>query len=245
MNIHNHPILVFLHGHGVSPVIWDSLYSSLASDYKVVRPNYSLSTSHTSIDGYAETLQGQLRLSGLGSYILIGHSMGGYIALAMAEKYPDCVKGVVLFNSTAFADVDSDQQRQKRQDAKKLLQTEGGKAFVEKTIPTMFSDPESDLVNPLVEAHVTLPTDALLAGLEAIRTRPDRSAFLQRADFPVLIIAGRYDKAIPFERSEELHKKVPNAEFAILDQSGHMGMLEEPENSLNVLKSFLDKIPAV
>ncbi|RYF63359.1 MAG: alpha/beta fold hydrolase, partial [Cytophagaceae bacterium] len=102
----NRPTLVFLHGHPVSPVIWDFLSSALSDDYAIVKPDFSRLTQHTSVDAYADELHGQLASSEMGACVLIGHSMGGYIALAAAEKYPDRVKGIVLFNSTAFADPD-------------------------------------------------------------------------------------------------------------------------------------------
>ena len=240
------PTLVLLHGHPLSPVIWDFLSSSLDGDYALVKPDFSQLTNYQDIDAYAEELYGQLSSSEMGPCVLIGHSMGGYIALAMAEKHPDRVKGMVLFNSTAFADPDTDQQRQKRQDAQTMLETAGAQAFVEKTMPGMFSEAHRQSLaremEQLIGAHKNLPTEAVLAGLQAIRTRPDRSGILQNADFPILIIAGREDKAIPIERSEELRQKLPNAEFVVLEQSGHLGMVEEPEASLLALKPFLEKI---
>lgn len=240
------PTLVLLHGHPLSPVIWDFLSTSLDDDYAIIKPDLSRLTDHTSIEAYADELHGQLSSSERGPCVLIGHSMGGYIALAVAEKYPDRVKGMVLFNSTAFADADTDEQRQKRQDAQTLLETAGGQAFVEKSVPAMFSETHRESlaseVAQLIEAHKSLPTEAMLAGLQAIRTRPDRSAMLQNAQFPVLIIAGREDKTIPFERSEELKQKLPNAQFVVLEQSAHLGMVEEPEASLLALKPFLEKI---
>lgn len=240
------PTLVFLHGHPVGPTIWDFVASSLTDDYAVVKPDLSRLTDHTTIDAYAEELRSQLSSSEKGACVLIGHSMGGYIALALAEKDPERVKGIVLFNSTAFADPDTDEQRQKRQEAQIMLETEGGHVFVEKTIPTMFSDEHrqslADTIRQLVDAHKHLPTEAMLAGLQAIRTRPDRLAVLKKADFPVLIIAGREDRAIPFERSEELKGQLPNAQFVVLEQSGHLGMIEEPEQSLLAIKPFLESI---
>ncbi|ARK11982.1 alpha/beta hydrolase [Fibrella sp. ES10-3-2-2] len=242
----NRPTLVLLHGHPLSPMIWDFLSSSLADDYAVVKPDLSRLTNQSDIDAYADELHAQLSSSDVGPCVLIGHSMGGYVALAILEKFPDRVKGIVLFNSTAFADPDTDEQRQKREDAKTLLEKEGGQAFVEKSVPGMFSDGHRETlaneVQQLIDVHKSLPTEAMLAGLQAIRTRPDRVHVLQKAAIPVLIIAGREDKAIPISRSEELKQQLPNAEFVVLDQSAHLGMIEEPEQSLLALKPFLEKI---
>ncbi|MEZ0541201.1 alpha/beta fold hydrolase [Fibrella arboris] len=240
------PTLVFLHGHPLSPMIWDFLASALADDYAIVKPDFSRLTEHDTVEAYADELHSQLSSSDMGPCVLIGHSMGGYIALATAEKYPDRVKGIVLFNSTAYADADTDQQRQKREEAKKTLETEQGHVFVEKSIPAMFADehrePLRDTIQQVVDAHKNLPNKAMLSGLQAIRTRPDRTAMLQKATFPVLIIAGRHDKAIPIDRSEALHQQLPTAMYVVLAHSGHLGMMEEPEQSLLTIKPFLEKI---
>ena len=239
------PTLVMLHGHGLSPSIWDFLYAPLANDYGILRPDLSRLIDFNTVETYADEVLGQITSSERGPCVLIGHSMGGYVALAIAEANPDRVKGLVLFNSTAFADTDTDEQRQKRDDGQRLLETEGGPAFIAKMLPTQFSEQSQtdipDLVRQTVETHKTLPTEALLAGWHAIRNRPDRSDMLIDAPYPVLIIAGRHDKAVPIERSEELHQKLPEAGYVVLERSGHLGMIEEPENSLLALKSFLNR----
>lgn len=237
------PTLVLLHGHGVGPQIWDSLQDALSPDYRILKPDFSAMTSHTSVEGYAEQLHSMLAASQIDRCVLIGHSMGGYVALALAASHPELVAGLVLFNSTAFADPDTDEQRAKRDAAKTQLQTEGAAAFVEKAVTSMFSKPDqqkkADLVRQTVDRYKTLPAEALLAGLQAIRTRPDRSAMLVDAPYPVLILAGRHDMAVPIERSQELAKKVPNAQLVILENSGHLGMLEEPDAAETALKQFL------
>lgn len=237
------PALVFLHGHGVGPQIWDSLQAALGDEYQIIKPDFSTLTNHTTVEAYAEQLYSMLVSTQITRCVLIGHSMGGYIALALAAAHPNLVAGLILFNSTAFADPDTDEQRAKRQAAQEQLKTEGGAAFVEKAVTTMFSMPNQqrkpDLVRQTVDRYESLPTEALLAGLEAIRSRPDRSAMLASAPYPVLIVAGHHDLAIPFERTQELKAKLPNATMVVLESSGHAGMLEEPEKAQEALKQFL------
>lgn len=237
------PTLVLLHGHGVSPLIWDDLYAALSDTYSIMRPDFSRMTSHTTVEAYAEDLYSMLATSQISRCVLIGHSMGGYVALALAAAHPDLVAALVLFNSTAFADPDTDEQREKRQTAQEMLQTEGSEPFVTKSIASMFSTPnqqkKADLVQHLIDDHKTLPAEALLAGLQAIRTRPDRSDRLVDAPFPVLIIAGRHDDAIPYERTQALKAKLPGAQLVTLENSGHLGMIEEPTASIEAVKQFV------
>lgn len=237
------PTLVLLHGHGLSPLIWDGLSAALSGDYTIMRPDFSRMTRHTTVEAYAEELFSMLAASQITRCVLIGHSMGGYVALALAAAHPDMVAGLVLFNSTAFADPDTDEQREKRRTAQEILETDGSEPFVTKSVASMFSTPNqqkrADLVQQVIEAHKTLPAEALLTGLQAIRTRPDRSDLLVNASFPVLILAGRHDSAIPYEQSQALKSKLPHAQLVMLESSGHLGMLEEPEAAVEAVREFL------
>lgn len=240
----NKPTLVLLHGHGVGPQIWDSLQEELEAEYQVLKPDLSTMTSHTSVEAYAEHLYSRLAAPAIGRIVLIGHSMGGYVALALAASHPERIAGLVLVNSTAFADPDTDEQRAKRDAAKAQLQTEGSAAFVEKAVTGMFAEAnqqeKAGLVRQTIDRYKTLPVEALLAGLQAIRSRPDRSALLADAPYPVLVLAGRHDKAVPIKRSQELSDELPNAQLVVLENSGHLAMLEEPEAVATAVKQFLN-----
>ncbi|MBO0936149.1 alpha/beta hydrolase [Fibrella sp. HMF5335] len=236
------PTLIFLHGHGVDPSIWDFLVPALDHDYAIQRPDLSRITEHTTIDAYAEAVHAMLSSSKIDQCILIGHSLGGYIALAFAKKHPELVRGLVLFHSTAFADADTDEQRKKRQDAQDMLEQQGAQPFVEKAVRAMFTpDHRDSMAGTYVDHNKTLPVDALLAGLQAIRSRQDQTPVLANATYPVLIIAGKQDEVLPISRSEELHKALPKADYVVLDNSAHLGMVEEPEASLRALQQFLEK----
>jgi len=106
MNLHR-KTLVLLHGHGIDDTIWDSLDAAINDSYTVVRPNISLLTSCQSVEEYADELHRFLTNANIQKCTLIGHSMGGYISLAFAEKYKDMLEGFGLFHSTAYADDDA------------------------------------------------------------------------------------------------------------------------------------------
>ncbi|OIN59517.1 alpha/beta fold hydrolase [Arsenicibacter rosenii] len=241
------PTLCLIHGHGVDPSIWDAVYDELSADVQIIKPNFSTSSSHETVEAYAEELYSLLQTAGIQKVVLIGHSMGGYIALAFAAKYPEMMAGLGLFHSTAFPDDEA--RKPKREQAIARLTSEGTSAFIDSAVPNMFSDEHKTSMPALVDAVVTkgkqLPAEALIAGIKAIQARPDRTLVLKNAAYPVLIIAGKDDKLVPFEKSKELFDMPSNVQTTVLEHSGHLGMLEEPAESVNAIRRFLIKVLAV
>ncbi|GAB2786432.1 alpha/beta hydrolase [Rhabdobacter roseus] len=235
--------LVLLHGHGVDDTIWEELDVLLNEYYTVVRPNLSLYTSCKSVEDYAEEVHRLITNANITKCTLIGHSMGGYIALAFAEKYPDMLEGFGLFHSTAYADDDAKkEQRNKMAD---LLGKQGAEAFLRHTGPSMFGERFKELAPERVASHVErfgkLPPEALAAGIEAMRDRPDRTQVLSQLPFPILFIIGMRDQLVPFEKSIELAEFPAKGYPFILAEAGHMGMIERPDASSRIIRWYLDK----
>lgn len=241
------PVLCLIHGHGVDSSIWDGLYDELSADVQIVKPDFSTLTNHDTIEAYAEELYSLLQTSGVQKVVLIGHSMGGYIALAFAESHPECLNGLGLFHSTAFAD--DDERKAKRQQAIEQLEQQGRGPFIEATVPNMFADENKEsmaaTIQTVIEKGRNLPADALKMGIKAMQGRPDRTHVLKQATFPVLLIAGRHDKLVSFEKSQELFDMPANVQTTVLEHSGHLGMLEEPSEAVNAIRRFLIKVMAV
>lgn len=235
------PVIVLIHGHGVNASIWNAVHDNLSADFSIVKPDFSEHTNHESIDAYAEEVFSQLQASQIESSVLVGHSMGGYIALAFAEQHPELVKGLVLVNSTAFADDEA--KKQGRQKAVETMQENGSGAFIEQTVPKMFGETynqsRSEDVRKQVEQFSALPSDALISGVKAMASRPDRTHVLKDASFPVLLIAGQQDQIIPFAKSQELFEAAPQAKTVVLEQAGHLGMLESPDEVIRAIRDFV------
>ncbi|CCH52245.1 Carboxylesterase bioH [Fibrisoma limi BUZ 3] len=236
--------LVLLHGHGVDASIWDGIYAGLSTDARVLRPDFSRLTNHSTIEAYAEDLYGRLQNGQVDKCAVIGHSMGGYIALAFAEKYPDMIQGLGLFHSTAFAD-DEPKKEQRRQVIRKLDE-DGTRSFLETAIPNMFApdnrDAMSEKVHALIELNSVIPPQALQAGIRAMLSRPDRTHVLKNAAYPVLIVTGQHDQIVPPEKSHELAEMAADTELVVLDASGHLGMIEEPEQAQAAIRQFVDRL---
>ncbi|WP_077919026.1 alpha/beta fold hydrolase [Spirosoma sp. 209] len=239
------PLICLIHGHGVDATIWQRVDADLSAEYPVVVPDVAHVATHRSIDEYAGLISKHLaaEAGADGQVVLVGHSMGGYIALAFAERYPDRVKGLVLFHSTAYADDDA-KKEQRRQTIGKL-NTAGAEPFIESTLPKMVApDYPADQLKPYIDRYRTLPADALAAGMEAIMGRPDRTSVLRTASFPVLLILGKQDQLIAYDKTATLAGLSDQIKLVTLDQSGHLGMIEEPEAAVQALRTFIDGLPA-
>lgn len=233
------PTICLIHGHGVDATIWDSIYADLALVYTVLTPDFSRLTTRTTIEGYAGELYSLLQSATVEQVVLVGHSMGGYIALAFAEKYPERVQGLVLFHSTPAADDPA--RSQVRQQAISELQTEGTVPFIRKQLPkTVAPNYPADKLQLLIDRYSALPAEALAAGVKAIAARPDRTDVVNNAPFPVLFVLGREDQLIPHDKVAQLAESSSQIRVASLEQTGHMGMIEQPEASVETIRAFVD-----
>ncbi|MVM28749.1 alpha/beta fold hydrolase [Spirosoma sp. HMF4905] len=233
--------ICLIHGHGVDASIWDGIYADLALDASVLKPDFSRLANHTSIEAYAEDLYARLQTGQVENVILVGHSMGGYLALAFAERHPEMVRGLVLYHSTATADDEA--RREVRRQVIEGLKTQGTAPFIQKQLPKMVApDYPSEKTQNLVERFLNLPADALIAGMVAIANRPDRTHVLRDAQFPILLVLGRQDQLIPYEKTAQLASLSDRISVATIEQAGHLSMIEQPAESSQVLRSFMGQL---
>ena len=153
------PTICLIHGHGVDASIWDSVYADLALDHAVLTPDFARLSTLTTIESYADELYDVLQAANVEKAILVGHSMGGYMALALAEQHPELVQGLVLYHSTATADDDA--KREARQQVIKDRQGEGNGSFSWKG--------EAKKVGPIE------PTEKRRELMDILRYVPDRA----------------------------------------------------------------------
>ena len=170
--------------------------------------------------------------------------MGGYIALAFAEKYPELLEGFGLFNSTAYADDEA--KKHQRNQTIELLRNHGTETFIKNTAGNLFGDRYKELYPERIKAHIEhfgkLPADALIASIIAMRNRPDRTAVLAAMPFPVLFIIGMQDKLIPFESCISLSEYPKQSYPFILAEAGHLGMVERPDAAARMINWYMGRI---
>lgn len=238
--------VVLLHGFCEDSSIWDDLKSDLVEEhYRVVcidLPGFGQSEAlpHPSIEAYADAVHAVLESLDLKQIILIGHSMGGYTALAFAEKHPALLLGLGMFHSSPYAD--SKEKKEARRRSIQFVEEQGHVIFVKQLMPVLFSEnfarSNSYAVDRLVHAASSYPAAGITGGLEAMMQRPDRSAVLAQAAYPVLFIIGEEDRAIPAEQSLSQTHLPAVASVHVLEKVGHMGMIEAQKKTQRIVREF-------
>lgn len=174
---------------------------------------------------------------------LIGHSMGGYITLAFAEKYPGCLNAFGLFHSSAYAD--NEEKKATRRKGIKFIKEHGAFEFLKNATPNLFSADTKQqfpgLIDQFVQSLNNFSPEALVSYYESMIKRPDRTHILKNIKMPILFILGKYDNAVPLEDGLKQCHLPEKSYIHILHQSGHMGMLEETDKSNRILENFLSE----
>ncbi len=239
--------IVLLHGYLESMYVWDDFLPLLTPRVRVVTvdiPGHGISDAiaeiHT-MELMADTLRDMLDAMGIERVTMVGHSMGGYIALAFCEKYPERLDGVVLLSSTPNADTDEKKENRRREIA---LVRAGKKDMLAAVAPEAgFAEQNRkrlrDYIEDLVEQVHMTDEDGIVALLEGMIARKDQNEMLRQSAVRQLFILGKKDGYIPVEVAEAFIAKNPQAEVAWLEESGHMGFIEEPQACAEALLRFV------
>ena len=242
-------VVVLIHGLAEDGSVWEQQTLPLSAGYRVLIPDLpgsglSALPGNLSMESLAAAVKAVLENEGISEAVIIGHSMGGYTTLAFAELYPDMVKAFGLFHSTAVAD--SEEKIASRKKNIDFILSNGTLTFLKTATPSSFSpafqEEHPDVIEELIARYSSFDPLSLVAYNEAMVQRPDRKHVLAGAACPVLFVIGKQDDVIPFEQSLQMAHLPDTAYIHVLEKSGHMGMMEEPENSTRILNKFLDDI---
>jgi pimeloyl-ACP methyl ester carboxylesterase len=238
--------VMLLHGFGEDSSVWDKQVAYLQPDFKVIVPDLpgsgkSEMVVDMSMEGLAEVVHAIMEAENAGTCPVIGHSMGGYITLALVEKHGKQVSAFGLFHSSAFAD--GEEKKAARKKGIAFIKENGPYEFLKTMIPNLYWEQNRKEKPGLVEEHLALAHnfsgDALVSYYEAMIARPDRTHLLRETTVPVLFIMGEHDTAVPVEDSLKQCHLPEKSYIHMLHLSGHMGMHEEPEKANSALKEFL------
>ena len=238
--------LVLLHGFCETHEIWKHFQEELGKHFRVLCPDLPgfgkspLPTGEISMESAAEALHDGLKKLKIAECILIGHSMGGYVSLAFLEKYPDMVEGVGLFHSTAYAD--SEEKKRSRHHVMAFVEKHGVKKYIDSFVPQLFYQKNREELQPEIEELLsiarTTPKESIIAYSRAMQERKDRLQILKHFKKPILYIVGEEDTSLTLADSKQQAGSLNNYEIHILEDTGHMGMYEKPEESLKAVKNF-------
>ncbi|WP_088549034.1 alpha/beta fold hydrolase [Paenibacillus aquistagni] len=244
--------VILLHGFCGSGGYFASIKESLSKHCRVILPDlrghgksaapngpYTIEEMADDIIQVADKLQ-------LNQFVLLGHSLGGYIALSAAERYADRLLGFGLIHSNGYPD--TDEGKAGRLQAIEKIQTEGMAAFINALVPTLFNPDRLDALKGEVQAAVqigyhTPPQGAIGASL-AMRERKDRRQVMEDTDVPLLLVAGRKDLKMPPEKLFTTSREGVSSH--IIENAGHMSMQETPEELVSIIQSFVkERVEAV
>lgn len=232
-------IIPDLPGSGKSSLLSRELgeKDSITPDSKLLTPNF------VSIDDYADCIQALLQYEQISCCTMLGHSMGGYITLAFAEKYPMLLNGFGLIHATAFAD--TEEKKKTREKGIAMMEAYGAHAFLKTTIPNLFGklfkQTHPEKINELITEAKAFTKEALQQYYRAMILRPNRAPVLKSNPLPVLFVMGTEDVAAPMQEVL-LQTHLPNNSYIhILQDTGHMGMWEAPAQLNALLLAFINR----
>jgi pimeloyl-ACP methyl ester carboxylesterase len=243
------PAIVFLHGFLESPEIWAEFTGNHFADCRVLTPALPGYDGQPlpggvdySLEAAAAAVRSELEQAGVGRAVLVGHSMGGYVALAFAEKYPGLVAGLGLLHSSALPDTDEDLARRQRNRA--FIEEHGVAAFAEEFLQPQFAaEHRESMAHHLAQLKslaAAVPQAVALGGIDAMSQRPDRRPVLEKATYPVLFIAGKEDKAVPPEKTHEESLLPDHCTVLWLANVGHLSFVERPADTRRAVRQLVD-----
>lgn len=241
------PDVILIHGLCDSGEAWEKLVPGLARHCRVLIPDlpgYGHSQPFTDNNFALENLQQAVfalaDTEGMDRFTVIGHSMGGYTALAMLEAQPERIQALCLFHSTSRGDTD---EKKKGRDKSIRVLHKNRDLFFREVFKNLFNEARLEQFMPIVrhmyEQSARIATDTVVNTLLALRDRKDRYALLQKAGIPVSYFIGRHDNVLPADTliAEAESLGVP---YHVSEISGHMAFHESPNEAENYLLTFLE-----
>jgi pimeloyl-ACP methyl ester carboxylesterase len=228
--------------------MWHYLADSLSTQYRVICPdlpgfgNSELTHPIQSLEEVAEQLEGWMQAKQIQNPIVMGHSLGGYVALALLERMGNRIKAIGLLHSTAFGD-DLD-KKEMRNRTLTFLKKHGAAKFVTSFVPQLFPDHRrielAEAMAQAIEDGKRSSFEGLLAYTVAMRDRKDRLGVLQQFAGPKLLLAGTLDGSVKIESSRAQQEAFTH--YIELEGVGHLGMVEEKEKTLAVVQDFVREV---
>lgn len=239
--------IVLIHGFPENGGLWKQVWPILSTKFTVIVPDLpgtgdSELLAETTMESMAACISEILKHEDISKAVVVGHSMGGYVALAFAERFGDMVAGLSLVHSIASAD--NEEKKETRRKSIALIRKGGKEPFIKQMIPNLFSSAFKEAHGSVMEEQVKrgmeLEADSMIAFYEAMIARPDRTDILKNATFPVQFVLGEDDTLIPSNVGLEQSRLSSRNFVSLHSNTGHMSMMETPERLSKDLMDFVD-----
>jgi pimeloyl-ACP methyl ester carboxylesterase len=238
--------VILIHGFPMNQHVWDDfsekLNESVGQVVTLDLPGFGKSPglkNGFSLEDVAGEVLGFIRHKKYSQPVIVGHSLGGYVALAMAEQDPEIFGGLCLFHSTALAD--SAEKKQSRNKVLEFIEKQGVHAFTSNFISQLYADPQHSSITKVKSIAVQSSKETVEGYTRAMRDRKDRTDVMRSFPRPMLFLAGEKDQGIPFNSILEQASLNDNAEAVVLPEVAHMGMFESETTCLKKIVDFAEK----
>ena len=237
--------VILLHGFLEDLSMWDELSMVLSKVNTVIAidlPGFGESgmiSSNHGMNLMAKVVDAVMEKEDIHKCTIIGHSMGGYVALAFTKLFENKLDGIVLFHSQAAAD---DDDTKKNRDRTIKIVENNHSDFISSFIPSLFAEENiarlSTEIQQFVNKSMLTKNEGIIAALSGMRDREDHLDLLSQLEIPVLFIAGKKDSRIPMEKIIKQIALPKKSESLILNNVGHMGFIEAKEITTSTIVSF-------
>ncbi len=242
--------IVLLHGYLETSEVWNGFAKKLESQFRVISidlPGCGLSDVYGevhSMEFMAEMVKDLVDFIGLKKIFLTGHSLGGYVALAFLEFFPDYLSGYCLFHSQPFPDSPAALDKRKREI--EIVKTGKKNLMYPDNVIRMFAPSNlekfSNALRRSKDIASTISAEGIISVLNGMMIRPSRLSFMEEGKVPCLWILGSIDNYIPCDLIQTQVKLPSDAKVVVLKESGHMGFVEEEDLSVKIISEFVKKI---
>lgn len=244
--------VIFLHAFPLNRTMWEGDIMGLLPQerYRLVALDWpgfgesEIDTDVSTMEMFADDVAGLMDTLGISQAVLCGLSMGGYAAFTFLRKYPQRIKGLILADTRPGAD--TPEARANRESVASLAETQGPAAVADLQLPKLLSEytrqhhPEVEIrVRQMIEAATA---QGIAAASRGMAQRLDSTDLLAGITFPALVLVGDQDALTPPNVANDYAAKIPNAQYIVIPNAGHLSNLEQPEAFLQAVSGFLQAI---
>jgi 3-oxoadipate enol-lactonase len=236
-------VVLLLHAFPLNRTMWEPQFAALSSDFRVLAPDIrgfggSQPPSPWTMESMADELKEFLDGLEIPECAVAGVSMGGYIALSFWAKYPRRVQRLVLSNTRAKAD--NETEKAARNDMIAALEQTGPSVLEERMLPRLLQpDPQPEVADRVRSMINQAGAPAAIHALTAMRDRPDLSTMVSRIGCPTMVVTGAADAIIKVEDARAMADVIRGSRFMRIPNSGHLSNLENPQQYNQALLDFL------
>jgi len=235
--------IVLLHGFLENLTMWKATINELSKKNRVICIDL-LGHGQSESLGYIHTMEEQAKMViailkhlRLRKYVIVGHSMGGYIALEMTKLAPSSIKGLCLMNSTALADT---QEKQLNRERAIVAVKQNHKTFIRVAIPMLFSEKNREIytseIKNITNEALKMSPQGIIAALEGMKIRKNNRNIYLTTTFPIQMIIGKQDPALEYQ---SLINQTNNTRVQVIEfPDGHMSYIENQEEFIKTLLKF-------